>query len=840
MAATKRLQAIRMVFVAAMSILLLCCAPIFSNYSAQAATAPEIWDKVLVYWNEGVDEIKAIYTQIWENPAVKKILDSLPGLLDGIINGEWPSAQVESINLPAGTPASDVTRIFSLLPGVSKVEQDAVMSAGLVSKDPYYSKQWFLPQVGADKAWDAEEGDPGVVVAVLDTGVDPSHPDLAGRVIAGHDFTSQANDTYDVYGHGTHVAGIIAAAGDNGVGLAGLAWKVRIMPVKVLDNNGNGRYSDLISGIRYAADNGASVINMSLGGGAASQALQDAVDYAHGKGVVLVAAAGNNAASTLSYPAACSGVISVGATDDLNRKASFSNYGNGLDIVAPGVSIYSDYPGGRYMSMSGTSMAAPTVAGAAALLRSYRPGLSAQEVENRILQNAKDLGTPGYDTTYGWGLLQVDKALGAQSDPTTSGYGGGGYFAEGYTGSGFDTYLLLENPDTQASAARLDLFGPDGPSGGMDLSVPPQSRLTFHLNEMVSPGDVSARVSVPEGSQVVAQRSMYFIYNGSMGKVDGGSTAKASQASTSWYFAEGYTGTGFDTYLLVFNPQNDTAAVDITFMTPGGTRSASMEVPPLARRTLRVNDVLPDEEMGIRVSADRPIVSERAMYFNSNGRTGGSDAMGAAALSTQWYFAEGYTGGDFDEWLLMANPGNQDLLATARFLRSDGATFEQQVTVPANSRKTLHVDEVAGLEDANVSATLTASAPGLVAERAMYFTYYGAMGKVDGGHAAGGAASPSSRWDIPEGYTGSGFESWVLIANLEDHAVTVKVQFFGEKSSLEREYSVDPHSRMTIKENDLLPGQGVSARVTAEDDSRIVVEGAFYFRYGNGINDGSC
>ena len=157
----------------------------------------------------------------------------------------------------------------------------------------------------------------------------------------------------------------------------------------------------------------------------------------------------------------------------------------------------------------------------------------------------------------------------------------------------------------------------------------------------------------------------------------------------------------------------------------------------------------------------------------------------------------------------------------------------------ANSRATLHVDDVAGLEDAQVSAEINTSAPGLIVERAMYFTYDGGMGKVDGGHAAGGSASPSPHWLIPEGYTADGFESWILVANLEDRAVTVKVNFYGERDAVEREYTIEAHSRFTIKENDILPGQGVSVQVNALDDSRLVVEGAFYFRYNGSIDDGS-
>ncbi len=484
-------------------------------------------------------------------------------------------------------------------------------------------------------------------------------------------------------------------------------------------------------------------------------------------------------------------------------------------------------------------MAVPQVSGTLALLRSYKPGLSLAEYERRLLKSTFDLGAPGYDTTFGWGLLQVDKALGLEaSNYGPAGYGGETwYFAEGCTGEGFDTYLLLENPASEASTVRLDLFGDQGPAGGMDVNVAAQSRVTLRLNDLVSPGDVAAKIFLPEGSQVVAQRSMYFNYRG----IDGGHTTKASRAETSWYFAEGYTGTGFDTYLLVFNPQSGTAAVDINFMTPHGVCYASMDVPPFSRRTLRVNDVLPGEEMGISLACDRPVVAERAMYFDCQGRTGGSDTAGASDLSREWYFSEGYTGGDFDEWLLMANPSNQNVTATVSFQRSDGATFERQVTVPAKSRSTLHVDEIPGLEDAQLSSTVTASGPGLVAERAMYFTYYGGIGKVDGGDAATGSISPSSRWLIPEGYTGRGFESWILIANLEDESVTVSVDLFGESGKHEhRDYQIDPHSRFTLRENDLLAGEGVSAEIGSPEGTCLVVEEAFYYRYANGINDGSC
>lgn len=214
--------------------------------------------------------------------------------------------------------------------------------------------------------------------------------------------------------------------------------------------------------------------------------------------------------------------------------------------------------------------------------------------------------------------------------------------------------------------------------------------------------------------------------------------------------------------------------------------------------------------------------------------------MGAESASQDRYFAEGYTGGKFDEWLLLANPSDTMVTAITSFLRSDGVTVERETVLQPRSRATIHVNEVPGLENAEVSARVRAAYPGVVAERAMYFSYNGSMGEVSGGHAAMGAVAPSSSWLIPEGYTGPGFECWILISNLEDEAVTVSVQLMGESGAeVKRDFVVGPHSRFTVKENTLLPGEGVSAAVSAAEGTRLVVEGAFYFRYRGDIDGGS-
>lgn len=741
----------------------------------------------------------------------------------------------QSLQIPDTLSTERARELIQTLEGVRMVEPDVPAAIDVTSSDPLYGQQWFLPYVGAEEAWGLELGSRDLIVAVVDTGVDASHPDLAGRVLQGYDFVNRDTAAADDHGHGTHVAGIIAASGEDGAGVAGMAWRVRILPVKVLDAQGSGYYSDIISGIRYAADQGAAVINLSLSGGASSAILQEAVDYARSRGSLVVAAAGNDALDSLGYPAACRGVTSVGAVDANDIPASFSNRGEGLDLVAPGLDIYSDYKSKGFASLSGTSMAAPQVAGAAALLLSLYPGWSIDQVEQRLYSTARDLGASGYDTVTGWGVLQVDRALGYSKPAEVS--GGSRYFAEGYTGPGFDTYTLLENPGGDVARAALRFYSPQGPSSTLDVDIPPRSRLTLHLNELVPAGDVSTCIVLPEGSPVRAQRSMYFNYQG----IGGGHTSFSVAPSSTWYFAEGYTGAGYDTYLLLFNPQSDEAKVTVDWMTPDGASARTVTVPPLARRTVRINDFLPDCEVATSLSSDHPIVAERAMYFDSSGRTGGSDTAGATTPAREWYFAEGYTGGGFDEWLLLLNPGDTEVSGQVSFLRSDGLKVEQDLLMPPRSRSTIHVDEVAGLEDAEVSATVETSSPGVVAERAMYFTTQIASGTVDGGHVAMGATSPDNHWLLPEGYTGDGFESWILVVNLEDQAVDVHVNLFGENGEVvERDFKVAPHARFTIRENELLPGQGVSAEISAPAGTRLVVEGAYYFRLPGGIDDGNC
>ncbi len=358
------------------------------------------------------------------------------------VEREIPHLGTKSVAVPPGQELV-IVEDMRHNPSVEYAELDYLASATITPSDPYWDSQWAPAKIGAPAAWEMTTGSEEVIIAVLDTGVKIDHSDLMAKIwtnpgempangldddqngkvddVHGWHFyhhcsnsdclPAEDNDLQDDNGHGTHVAGIAAAETDNGVGIAGISWGAQLMPVKVLDEYGDGWYSDVIAGIVYATDNGADIINLSLGGEENSVALQEAVDYSHAEGTLLIAATGNTSGSVF-YPAACDHVVGVGATDVDDVRPGFSNHGPEIDVAAPGVSIYSTWPRlDGYWHKSGTSMAAPHVAGLAALIWSARPDLSNDRVAWVISETALDLGTPGWDEFYGWGRIDAHQAL---------------------------------------------------------------------------------------------------------------------------------------------------------------------------------------------------------------------------------------------------------------------------------------------------------------------------------------------------------------------------------------------------------------------------------------------
>ncbi|WP_261133522.1 S8 family peptidase [Bacillus sp. Marseille-Q3570] len=285
-------------------------------------------------------------------------------------------------------------------PNVEYAEPNYSFKVNWTPNDTYYSGYQYGPQnTDTPRAWDIARGSSGQEIAVLDTGVDYYHPDLDGKTIRGYDFVDNDWTPTDLNGHGTHVAGTAAAETNNGQGVAGMAPNTKILAVRVLDANGSGSLADIADGIRYAADAGAEVINLSLGCDCSTTTLQNAVNYAWNQGSVLVAAAGNDGVSTTFEPASYSNVIAVAAVDRYDSLASFSNYGSWVDVAAPGVDIASTYPNNGYVYMSGTSMASPHVAGLAGLLAGQ--GRSNSQIRAAIENTADNISGTGYYFAHG-------------------------------------------------------------------------------------------------------------------------------------------------------------------------------------------------------------------------------------------------------------------------------------------------------------------------------------------------------------------------------------------------------------------------------------------------------
>lgn len=348
--------------------------------------------------------------------------------------------QAGVVRVEAGLNPESVRAFLESLPGVRYVERNYLAFTCNNPNDPLFPQQWGLVRIQAPQAWADWQPLRTVYIAILDTGIDATHPDLTQKMRrygngALYGYNPILNNAHDVHGHGTHCAGIAAAHTHNGIGIAGVAaWNpnltnthtaVQLMPVKVLNDQGYGSFADIARGITWAADNGAHIISLSLGGTAGTQQLQDAVNYAWNRGCLVVAAAGNNGTNAPFYPAFYENALAVAATDPNDTLTAFSQYGAWVDIAAPGQAILSTVPGGGYDAWSGTSMACPHVVGAAALIWSRVPSLSNQQLR-QVLENNADPCQPYWfgGIGEGKGRLNLYRALQAaiqlESTPSVS------------------------------------------------------------------------------------------------------------------------------------------------------------------------------------------------------------------------------------------------------------------------------------------------------------------------------------------------------------------------------------------------------------------------------------
>jgi len=337
------------------------------------------------------------------------IVENINNFQGHVIKNKINSLNIAIVETEIGGELAFIDNIKDYM-DVKFSEPNYIVYATHIPNDPFWEEQYGPTRIQCPEAWDTNQGSYSVKIAIVDTGIDYDHEDIAGNYVSGgYDHVNSDDDPYDDNSHGTHCAGIAAAVMDNNRGIAGVA-QVEVMAEKVLSSGGSGSSADVAAGITHAVSQGADIISLSLGSSNPSTAIENACNDAYSSGVLLVAASGNDYSSYVGYPAAFDSVIAVGATNAQDERCSFSNYGEKLELMAPGYRIISSIPNDGYTKYSGTSMATPHVAGVAALAMSKYPNKNNEWIRQKLIDTAKDLGPDGWDEEYGHGL--VDARLG--------------------------------------------------------------------------------------------------------------------------------------------------------------------------------------------------------------------------------------------------------------------------------------------------------------------------------------------------------------------------------------------------------------------------------------------
>lgn len=302
-------------------------------------------------------------------------------------------------------------------PHLKYAEPDYIFHASLTPNDPYYGNAWHLSKIGATAAWDISQGT-GITIAILDTGIDSAHPDLAGKIVSGWNFYDNNSNTTDVNGHGTAVAGAAAASSNNGIGVSAIAGQAKIMPVRIASPEATASGSTIAQGLTWAADRGVRVANISYANVPASSTIINAAQYMKNKGGLVIVAAGNNGKNEGFTPT--TSMIPVSATNSTDSKTSWSSFGNYVALSAPGINIWTTYRNASYGTAWGTSLASPVVAGTVALMMSANTKLKSTEIEGLLFSTAKDLGPVGRDPYFGYGRINAAAAVLAAKNATVS------------------------------------------------------------------------------------------------------------------------------------------------------------------------------------------------------------------------------------------------------------------------------------------------------------------------------------------------------------------------------------------------------------------------------------
>lgn len=395
----------------------------------------------------------------------------------------------------------------------------------------------------------------------------------------------------------------------------------------------------------------------------------------------------------------------------------------------------------------------------------------------------------------------------------------------------FDEYILLMNPDPEEEAeVDVDLMLGDGRKKTYEEVVPPRTRRTIYVDKLAFNSDVSTRIRSTNGVPVVAERAQYFSFERGRG---GHGAPGVAAPSTRWFMAEGSTGWGFSTFILVQNPGDVENKVTLRFMRSDAYNTRkTFTLEPHSRFTLDCKTVsgFKEADFSVTLQSTAPVVTERAMYWNDQrGKTGGHVSPAAATPGRNWHLAEGYTGGEFDTFLLLQNPNGATASVTVNYLLPDGSAHVKRYGIKPNARRTVHVDEVPGLEATDVSFSIQSDLP-VVAERSMYFKYDG----IAEGSNSLGASTLSDSWYLAEGYTGGGFRTFILLMNPNPRDTGALLRFVREDGTEKKlPVLVKANSRLTVKVNDVSGMSGVAFATMVTSGEPLVVERAKYYSYGD-------
>jgi len=683
--------------------------------------------------------------------------------------------------------------------------------AATLPNDPLFDQyQWNLRQIEAPDGWDLTLGNPNITIAILDTGISLNHPDLANHLVPGFDFVNNRDGGDDDHGNGTHVAGIAAAETNNAVGIAGVSWQARLMPVKVLDANAAGDTGQVAQGVRWAVDHGARVLNVGLAGPVPSDALREAVDYARRRGAVVVAPVASNGTSEVSYPAATPGVIAVAASDRADNRLAASNTGDYISVSAPGEQVASTFrfPSGTngYAVASTTAQAAAHVSGLAALILALNPALQPDEVRAIIETSADDIGPAGRDRETGAGRINVFRALLYAAPWNFNARGAGSYVATLSPAtqlsfplimkdvSGWNTGLTVQNTTAQATAVELSFYDEEG-----RLVYSFGDRLASHGSRTYDPARIPPLPSGFTGAAVVRSSAAV---SGTVNEDRAGRDRLTYEAFTSgsdtiWAPLLMRLYHGWSTGIQIQNLGREAATARVTFTTRNAAEplaSTTVSIPSFASRTLYqpADDRIPAEWVGsaiIESLEGEPL----AAIVNQVSPTGPAMAyVGVDAPSPRVFAPLLFkNAGGWNTGLQVQNTSRADATLRAVFGNGDGATWSETAPVEAGASTTFYQPSNGQIPEPFVGSATVASAEGqnlggVVNEVREGSTMASAYDVVDRGADAA---------YIPLAYRGfAGWNSGIQVQNVGTGAARVSLTFYAQAGTVAAtvEGTIDP------------------------------------------------